>query len=156
MNIEPRKILSEADFDLHCLWRSDDATDLCYPIMTAAEIPDYERDLFIRAKFVSPTGIVLKGFRIGGEKHIYCIGIFYKGKKILFNKNMIEYAFDDFDKLRKLLEADLKRTILIADIFPLKYETTVDINLEEFCNFGGEFNAFEKLKDLRLLRWKNI
>ena len=47
-----------------------------------------------------------------------------------------------------------KKNILITDIFPIKFTTL--INLSGWKNISGEFDAFEKLKDKRLLRWKNI
>jgi len=145
------KLLVEDDFDAHSMWKYDDDTAVNYPITLLNEIPEYSRDLFIRAKFISPKGIILKGYLVGAL-NIYCIGIFSGGDEFLFNKNMPDRCMLAFEKLIKTLI--LKNPTLISDIFPLKYETTIDI--EGFRNISGEFNAFEKLKDKRLLRWKKI
>ncbi len=151
---QSKKFLIESDFDVNPLWKYEDADDTYYPIFFHEEFPEFcNRDLFVRANFSSPSNVSFKGY-IVGVINIYCIVLFYKGEKFIFNKNLPERCFKTIYKLTDVLQSDLGRTIVVADIFPLKYET--NINLEGYCNVSGEFNAFEKLKDQRLLRWKEI
>jgi hypothetical protein len=70
----------------------------------------------------------------------------------LFNKNLVDDCYKQFEKLVEAFHSEEK--ILIPDVFPLKYETTID--LEGYNNLSGEFDAFEKVKDKRFLRWKEL
>ena len=85
-----------------------------------------------------------------GAINIYCIRLFFNGNTYTFNKNLPDRCLKAFEKFAEVLRA--YKTTLIPDIFPLKYETTID--LEGYKNISGEFDAFEKVKDKRLLRWK--
>jgi hypothetical protein len=150
LEIKPNtRILVEEDFDAHPLWRYDDETDLYYPIMSIEEVPEYSRSLFIRARFYSPAGIVFNGYLVGAE-NIYCIGIFCDGCEFMFNKNLPDRCFKSFNKLIENMTSG--ENLKISDIFPLKYETT--INIKNYRTIIGEFNAFEKLKDTRAMKWK--
>ncbi len=146
-----KQVLLEPDFDAHPLWKCDEGDDLYYPIMAIEEFPEHNRDLLIRAIFHAPSGIIFKGYLVGAI-NIYCIGLFYNSSMFIFNKNAPDFCLKQFSKLAEEIQIDMNRKIMIPDIFPLKYET--DIDLENYRNISGEFNAFEKIKDLRLLRWK--
>lgn len=135
------RLISENNMDTHPLWRYDDETDLYYPIFSIDEFPEYSRSLFIRAKFFSPNGIILKGYLVGAI-NIYCIRLFFHGKTFVFNKNLPDFCLKDFNKLIELLPSG--KNTKITDIFPVKYETTID--LEGYQNITGEFDAFEEMK----------
>ena len=146
-------MLSEADFDAYPLWRYDERDDLYHPILSMDEIPEDNRDMFIRAKFYSPNKMIFKGY-VNNILKVFCVNFFWNNKIYFFNKNAPDWCLEQFYKLAETLQTEKNKIIVIPDIFPVKYETAID--LEGYRNVSGEFNAFEKLKDQRLLRWKEI
>jgi hypothetical protein len=145
------KDLTEMHFDAFPLWRYDENDNLYYAISSLDEVPEEAYNFFIRAEFVTPKGFTLKGYLVSITKN-YCIGVFYNGKEFLFNKNAIDNSIERIDKLiAEISSPEIKAPF---DIFPLKYTTT--IRLPGYRELSGEFDAFEKLKDKRILRWKKI
>ncbi len=124
------------------MWRCEDEKIIYYPVHTLDEVPDEHYNFFIKAEFVSPSGIKFKGFLVSISRY-YCIGLFYKNKKYLFNKNMFKELYEDTKEIITLIDSPkIKR---ISDIFPLKYRTV--INMPGIREVEGSFDAFERAKD---------
>ncbi len=51
-------------------------------------------DFFVRAEFISPAGIKFKEFLTTITKY-YCMGLFYKNKRYIFNKNLFKESYED-------------------------------------------------------------
>ncbi len=151
INKQGIKFLTESDFDEHSIWRYSESTDLYYPVTLLEEIPISAKNLFIRANLRCPNTMTFKGYIIGAQ-NIYGVGIFNAGKKYRFNKNALEECIAQFNLFIQKLP--FNKIFLISEIFPIRYETTID--LEGFHNVSGEFNAFEKLQEKRLLKEKQF
>lgn len=137
------KVLGEDNFKVCSIWKFQDETDLYYPIFSSKDFSEHDDEILIGAKFYSPMGMTFNGYLMDGA-HVYCIGLFFKGNEFIFNKNLTSRCLKRFKELRELLPSS--KTILIPDIFPLKYETV--INLEGYKNITGEFDAFEENSNL--------
>lgn len=152
MNTKLRvNFLTETHFTISPIWKFIDGIDLYEPIFSPEDIPDDSRDLRIKAEFTTPSGIKFFGYVVGVQ-NFFSIAFFINGKNIHFNKNAVDLSLEQFDELSKAFLPN--KNIKIPDIFPAKFTTM--INLPGWKNISGEFDAFEKLKDKRLLRWKNI
>lgn len=145
------KLPLEEHYNTFPMWRYNDENNLYYPIISPDEFPEDSRDLSIKTTFISPIGIIFHGY-IVGVKNIFSIGVFINNKTFHFNKNVPELSLEQFNDFIK--ELNLNKEIIISDIFPLQYKT--EINLANYKDISGTFDVFEKLKDKRLLRWKNI
>lgn len=130
-----KRLTTPSDFFACPIWRFDDGDDNYYPVLNPDELPESERDLSIRALFVTPSGVRLDGYVVGISR-VFSIGLFGRGRFFHANRNlgpesekwMSEFIDDMSDpKLRSL-----------KDLFPLKYST--QINREGYLDFSGTFD----------------
>jgi hypothetical protein len=137
-----KSYLTEQDLQQHSIWIEHEDDDLTYPVYSLNDLPENMQinKLRIRATFTTRDGIALKGY-IVGLKNIFCIVIFWNGEVLYLNKNLFNDCIDAINKISKLLNQNLEP----EDYFPIRYETTIDI--EGFKNVGGEFDIFKKRTD---------
>ncbi|MBX9432001.1 hypothetical protein ACI2VK_08010 [Ralstonia nicotianae] len=134
MVIEAKKVATPSDFSACPIWRYDDEDDLYHPVLTADELPESERLLSIRARFVTPNGQSFDGYVVGIER-VFSIGLFGGGQVFHVNKNLPDLS-------EKQLQAFLQtqpgpEALSTKALFPLSYTTT--INREPFADFSGKF-----------------
>ncbi len=133
--------LTEACFDAFLMWRCEDEKIIYYPVLSLEEIPDKPFNFFVRAEFVSPSGIKFKGYLVSVTRY-YCMGLYYYNKEYMFNKNMFKECCSRTTEIVTLINSPkIKR---ISDIFPLKYRT--NINMPDIRELDGAFDAFERAR----------
>ncbi len=124
------------------MWRCEDEKIIYYPVHTLDEIPEEAYNFFVRAEFISPSGIKFKGFLVSVTRY-YCMGLFYKNKDYMFNKNLFKECYSRTKEIITLVDSPkVKR---ISDIFPLKYKTT--IHMPGIRELEGSFDAFERAQE---------
>lgn len=139
-----KSYLTEQDFKEYSIWKFNDADDLTYPISGPEDFPNDDRDLRIRAEFVTTTGIKLKG-SIGGLFNIFCIVIYAGDKIFYFNKNLLKDCIKNIEKLGEIVG----KKLTLADFSPLRYKTTIDLG--NFKNIRGEFDLSKRRTDAERL-----
>jgi len=147
-------MLCEEALNQHPLWKYVEdyiGTQHRYcPIFLIEEFPEELYELYTRAQFTCRNGFELQGYIIGAPvegKNIIAIGIFFDGKRRIFNRNMGPEAVAYATELLK--KVPFSSSGNIADLFPVEYETTID--LPGFRNISGEFDGFEAARKQGLI-----
>jgi hypothetical protein len=126
------KRLNKYSFEQHPVWRWDDENTSHIPVDQSDPLPDDVGDLFIKASFYAPDGLMLEGY-IVGLVSFHAIGIFVDDKSLLFNSNFPQMAHQELGELYSFLR------MKPFPVFPLRYETNFHFaggdNISGFFDF---------------------
>ena len=134
MTVTPKDMKTAADFFACPIWRYDEEDDLYYPVMEESDIPESERDLSIRAVFVTPSGKKIDGYVVGISR-VFSIGLFGENRLYHANKNLAPESrewMNEFISDHSELGANSWQ-----DLFPLQY---TQINGDGYRDFSGKFD----------------
>lgn len=131
---DAKEVLSPPDFLTCAIWRYDEDDDLYHPVLTPEQLPESERNLSIRATFMTPSGKFIPGYIVGIEK-TFSFGLFDGNRVFHVNINLPTLSAK---QLISFLQTQTGKTVgTFESLFPLSYKST--INKEPFVDFRGRF-----------------
>ena len=112
--------------------------DVITPITQTDPISPETYADFIKADFVTPSGLHFAGFIVGGSQP-FAVELFFGEDGFGFNVSLKDWAQETLNKLRRALGQD-------AEIFPLTFTTGLRYADEEDL-IAGTFDPFSKSFD---------
>lgn len=138
MSSNAKESPGEADYQEYSMWKYDEESELFYPVLSLEDFPEAESDLSIYTRFTLPNGKNVEGYTVGVER-VFSMGLFGSESTFFINKNMPDISIEQIKGF--LVEQPFLEIEKASDIFPLKYQTL--INVEGFFDVTGTFDMGE-------------
>jgi hypothetical protein len=132
---DAKKVLAPQDFSACAIWRFDDEDDLYHPVANAAELPESERVLSIRATFTTPEGKSFPGYVVGIER-IFSFALFGGDRVFHVNMNLPDLSLKQLGAFLQTQATEAEQTV--ESLFPLSFASA--INEAPFVDFSGQFD----------------
>lgn len=120
--------LSPAAFERFAIWTWDDQQEGHHPVSGVGALPLEFGTLFIRATFLTESGIRFNGYLMGLQS-FYGFGLFVNGEHYLINLNLPDLAAPEIKKIAQHVGS--------PSVFPLHY--CADVAFEGQPPIQGRF-----------------